>query len=247
MMNIAVAMLMLASCRGTEPAVPAQPRPIVTIDRIAGSNPLTVTGVSNGSGSLELRVRDSRGRLMASSPIAPARDSRAQAGTFENEVILTTDPGSFVAIEVVDPSEPAQGTLARATATSETDSVPRVLFFPSQQTSGSDCDRVVALERRIPRTVAVARVLVEALIHGPTELEAKKGFSTPFPPGSELRSINLRDGVATVDFNERLQNAGGSCRAIAIRAAVEQTLLALPGIRSVVITAGGSEKLALQP
>jgi hypothetical protein len=218
---------------------------VVTIDRVAGSNPLTVTGVANGSGTLELQVRDSRGRLMESSPIAPAHDSRAAVGTFENEVILTTDPGSFLVVEVVDSAEPAHGTLARMTSPADMESVPRVLFFP--QATDQQCEQVFALERRIPRTQSVARVLIEALIQGPTELEAKKGYSSPFPPGSAVRSLILRDGVATVDFNERLQNVGGSCRAAAIRSAVEQTLLALPAVRSVVITAGGSRKLALQP
>jgi hypothetical protein len=244
---VTTTLLLLASCRGVEPVVPAPPRPVVTIDRVAGSNPLTVTGVANGSGTLELQVRDSRGRLMESSPIAPAHDSRAAAGTFENEVILTTDPGSFLVVEVVDSAEPAHGTLASMTSPADMDLVPRVLFFPQQLAADQPCDQVFALERRIPRTQSVARVLIEALIQGPTELEAKKGYSSPFPPGSAVRSLILRDGVATVDFNERLQNVGGSCRAAAIRSAVEQTLLALPAVRSVVITASGSRKLALQP
>ena len=57
----------------------------------------------------------------------------------------------------------------------------------------------------------------------------------------------LRDGTLTVDFNERLQNVGGSCRAQMIRAAVTETLSRLPSVKKVVITAGGSETLALQP
>jgi hypothetical protein len=57
----------------------------------------------------------------------------------------------------------------------------------------------------------------------------------------------LRYGTLTFDFIERLQNVGGSCAAQAIRESVTQTLQRLPTVLRVVITAGGSEKLALQP
>ncbi|MGZ8851164.1 MAG: GerMN domain-containing protein [Thermoanaerobaculia bacterium] len=53
--------------------------------------------------------------------------------------------------------------------------------------------------------------------------------------------------MLTVDFNERLQNVGGSCTVTAIRESVTKTLQRLPTVKKVVITAGGSEKLALQP
>lgn len=68
-----------------------------------------------------------------------------------------------------------------------------------------------------------------------------------FPRGSALRGVNLRNGVLTVDFNERLQNVGGSCAAQAIRASVTETVRRVPGVQRVVITAGGSADLALQP
>ena len=84
----------------------------------------------------------------------------------------------------------------------------------------------------------MARLLVEALMTHPR---------TPFPRGSDVEGINIEGGVLTVNFNERLQNVGGSCAAQAIRASVERTLAQLPTVDRVVITAGGSEKLALQP
>jgi hypothetical protein len=68
-----------------------------------------------------------------------------------------------------------------------------------------------------------------------------------FPRGSDVKSVVLRDGTLTVDFNERLQNVGGSCVASAIRQSVTRTLQQLPTVKQVVITAAGSEKLALQP
>jgi spore germination protein GerM len=93
----------------------------------------------------------------------------------------------------------------------------------------------------------MARLLVEALIAGPTPDESAAGAAAPFPEGARVESVNLRDGVLTVDFNERLRNVGGSCQAQMIRQSVTATLSALPSVKKVVITAAGSEALALQP
>ena len=124
-------------------------------------------------------------------------------------------------------------------------SVPPIevsLDFPDQ-----GCTAVVAFRRSMPKSVAMARLLLEALIAGPTAEERKKGAAAPFPEGSRVESVNLRDGILTVDFNERLQNVGGSCAARMIRESVTQTLRRLPNVKTVVLRAGGSESLALQP
>ncbi len=112
---------------------------------------------------------------------------------------------------------------------------------------GNDCIETRPFTRVVPETPAVARLLVEALIAGPLPAEKAAGAVSPFPPGSDVNSVVLRDGVLTVDFNERLQNVGGSCAATAIRESVTRTLARLPAVKRVVITAAGSERLALQP
>ena len=93
----------------------------------------------------------------------------------------------------------------------------------------------------------MARLLVEALVNGPTAEERRGGAVTAFPERSAVQSVILRDGVLTVDFNDRLQNVGGSCRAQMIRVSVTETIGRLPVVKKVMITAGGSDKLALQP
>lgn len=112
---------------------------------------------------------------------------------------------------------------------------------------GNDCVETRAFTRVVPGSPAVARLLVEALIAGPAAAEREAGAVSPFPPGSDVNSVVLRGGVLTVDFNDRLRNVGGSCAATAIRRSVIRTLERLPAVKRVVITAGGSEKLALQP
>lgn len=90
----------------------------------------------------------------------------------------------------------------------------------------------------MPKTPAMARLLVEALL---------SDARSPFRKGSDVESVILRDGVLTIDFNERLQNVGSSCAALAIREVVTRTLRQLPSVKGVVITADGSKDLALQP
>ncbi|HEV7767015.1 MAG TPA: GerMN domain-containing protein, partial [Thermoanaerobaculia bacterium] len=98
------------------------------------------------------------------------------------------------------------------------------------------------------KSISLARLLVEALVAGPTAQERKRGAAVAFPENSVVRSVILRSGgVLTIDFSERLQNVGGSCRTQMIRDSVTETLRRLPGVTKVVITAGGSEELALQP
>jgi hypothetical protein len=112
---------------------------------------------------------------------------------------------------------------------------------------GNDCIETRPFTRIVPESPAVARLLVEALIAGAVPAERAEGAVSPFPEGSDVNSVVLRAGVLTVDFNERLRNVGGSCAATAIRRSVTRTLERLPTVKRVVITAAGSEKLALQP
>jgi hypothetical protein len=84
-------------------------------------------------------------------------------------------------------------------------------------------------------------------VAGPDSSERAAGAAAIFPRGSQVRSVILRQGELTVDFNERLQNVGGSCAAQAIRTSVTSTLSRLAAVRRVIITAGGSRDLALQP
>ena len=58
----------------------------------------------------------------------------------------------------------------------------------------------------------MARLLVEALIAGPTAAEKQNGAAAPFPNGSVVQSVNLRDGtlvtVLVVPAEEGVQVTG---------------------------------------
>jgi Immunoglobulin-like domain of bacterial spore germination/Sporulation and spore germination len=53
----------------------------------------------------------------------------------------------------------------------------------------------------VPRTEAVATAALEALFAGPSPEEAAAGVETAIPAGTQLESINVMDGVATVDLS----------------------------------------------
>ncbi|HEU4521980.1 MAG TPA: Gmad2 immunoglobulin-like domain-containing protein [Thermoanaerobaculia bacterium] len=222
------------------PSTTVQPAatPEITITSAGGGNPLIVEGRARTfENNVVVRVRDARGRLIRET-FTTSRGEMGQHNPYRAEVFITRDPGGKLIVEALEYSarDGSERSLVARTVDYDVDLIEATLYLP--ETNPTDCSRVHPEQQSMPKSVSMARLLVEALIDHPR---------SPFPKGSAVDSIALRDGVLTVDFNHRLQNVGGSCAALAIRAAVEQTLKALPSIQRVVITAGGSEKLALQP
>lgn len=93
-----------------------------------------------------------------------------------------------------------------------------------------------------------ARRLLDALFAGPTPAERGAGYHSSLPDSAGVRSLELRDGTLTVDFDRGMaRGVAGSCRVAAIRAEIERTLGRLPGVRRVAISVEGSVAEALQP
>ena len=111
-----------------------------------------------------------------------------------------------------------------------------------------DCSRTIAVERRVPETLAVASSAVKALLRGATQEEIKQGFVSNIGLGVRIQSLNIENGVAKIDFNERLEfQVGGSCRVTAIRAQITKTLKQFPTVDSVIISINGRTEDILQP
>lgn len=214
----------------------------VYIDAVEAANPVTVTGRARTfENNVALRLRDARGGLIAET-FTTATGEMGQHSPYRGTIWVTRDPGGEITVEALEYSakDGSERSLASLTRPFAVEAIDATLYFPNTQ-----CTGVNAFKRRIPKSVSHARLLVEALLAGP--LASERGAVSAFPPGSRVESVNLRDGNLTVDFNERLQNVGGACRAEMIRESVTRTLQALPSVKKVVITAGGSEALALQP
>lgn len=222
----------------TVPATRTDPKPEITITGVVPANPVVVEGLARTfENNVVVRLRDAQGTLIHETFTTSAGEM-GQHNPYRAEVFVTRDPGGQVTVEVLEYSarDGAERSLTSRTIRYNVEPLMAVLHLPEK--SPTDCSRVHPIQRPMPKSIAMARLLVEALLREP---------SVPFPKGTTVNGIAIRGGVLSIDFNERLQNVGGSCAVQAIRAAVEKTLLELPSVDRVVITAQGSEKLALQP
>jgi hypothetical protein len=216
----------------------------IYIDAVDVANPVVITGRARTfENSVALRVRNARGEVIAEDHTV-SQGEMGNHNPYRGTVWLFEDPGAHITIEALEYSakDGSPQSLVSVDKPFAVEAIDAQLAFGTKECAGT-----VTATRRMPKSVSYARLLVEALLRGPDAAERARGMVSPFPQGSGLRSVNLRGGVLTVDFNERLQNVGGSCPAQLIRQTVTETLRRLPSVQQVVITAGGSEKLALQP
>ncbi len=111
-----------------------------------------------------------------------------------------------------------------------------------------DCSRTIAVERQVPKTAAVARASLEALLRGSTEEEINQGFISTINPGVRIQKLTIEGGLAEVDFDEQLEyQVGGSCMVAAIRAQIVDTLKQFPTVKEVIISINGRTEDILQP
>ena len=111
-----------------------------------------------------------------------------------------------------------------------------------------DCSLVYPVLREIPKRPDVGRAALLELLKGPTVEEKNEGFYTSVNPGVELEKLTITDGVGTAEFDSVLERAvGGSCRVMAIRAQIEETLKQFPTVEKVTISIDGRTEDILQP
>ncbi|MEN9934193.1 MAG: hypothetical protein RLZZ387_772 [Chloroflexota bacterium] len=124
-------------------------------------------------------------------------------------------------------------------------------------------ENVVPVQQRVPRTARIGTAALGELLWGPGPPNLA-GFTTALPtpeqvlsyPGREadwgprvtLRSLVIRDGVATADFSQELRAyGGGSLRVMLMRQQIALTLLQFPTVREVRIAIEGQVEGALEP
>ena len=226
------------------PSAPSVPRdiPNITIESVEAANPIVVTGRARTfENNVALRLRDARGARIAET-FTTSTGEMGHHNPYRATIWVTRDPRDRITVEALEYSakDGSEQSLVSVTKPFTVETIEARLYFPD-----ANCVGVKPFARRIPKSLSHARLLVEALLAGP--LESEHGAAAAFPSGSRVESVNLRDGALTVDFNERLRNVGGACQAQMIGQSVTRTLQTLPSVKRVVITAGGSEALALQP
>lgn len=229
---------------GTVVEMPPNQQKEITIENVETGNPLTISGRARTfENNVVLRARDAEGGLITES-FTTAQGDMGTHNPYRGSLFLTSYPGRTIVVEALEYSakDGSERSLVRVQRPFNVERIQAQLYFPD-----AECAGVNAYTRDMPKSISSARLLLEALVQGPIAPEKLRGAVSMFPAGSRIESVNLRNGTLTVDFNERLRNVGGACRAQMIRASVTETLRRLPNVQKVVITAGGSEQLALQP
>lgn len=111
-----------------------------------------------------------------------------------------------------------------------------------------DCSRTIAVERKVPKTLAVAKVATEVLLRGATQEEINQGFISSINSGVRIQSLIIENSTAKVDFDEQLEfQVGGSCRVVAIRSQITETLKQFQTVDGVTISIDGRTEDILQP
>ncbi|WP_051688030.1 GerMN domain-containing protein [Desulfofalx alkaliphila] len=112
------------------------------------------------------------------------------------------------------------------------DKVNVVLFFANDQ------GYLVPQNRDVPKVDGLARVTMQELAKGP---EANSGLLPTLPPGTQLRDINIRDGLCTVDFTGELKenHPGGSSSEMLTVYSIVNTLTQFASVDRVEILVNG--------
>ena len=125
------------------------------------------------------------------------------------------------------------------------------VYFATSKTAGQDdfdCKYLESVNKEVPKSIAVARAALTALLAGPSVNDKTNGFYTAINSNVKINSLTIDDGVARVDFNEQIQfQVGGSCQVSTIREQINKTLLQFPTVKSVIISVNGDVEQALQP
>src|SRR5688572_8693491 len=89
----------------------------------------------------------------------------------------------------------------------------KLYFLTEKNNEGfDDCKKVLPVNRKIPRTTAIATVALEELFKGPTAEEEARQFSGLGPEETKgiLKSVNVRRGAAYVNFTRLVYEQMGT-------------------------------------
>jgi hypothetical protein len=161
---------------------------------------------------------------------------------------LSQEPGnSDIILEVSDESA-KDGTLDSVTIplklTNEKFTAVKLYFSP--QENGGDCKYVKPMEIVVPKVSKIATKTMELLLGGVPC--GRADIFSGINYGTKVQKLTVADGVADVDFNEKLEEGvGGSCMVAAIRAQITETLKQFYSVEQVIISINGRTEDILQP
>jgi hypothetical protein len=228
------------------------PRPNQTI-----SSPLEITGEARGGWYFEAdfpaKLVDANGKVLANIPVTAQSEwmtnnfvpfkatmNFPQPETSTGKLILEKDNPSGL------PENADQLIIPVAFAKSGQQTSVKVFFNSSKE--NAECEKVIAVNRTIQSTAAIATAALNELLKGPSEEEKRNGYSTSINPNVRINSLKIENGTAIADFNQELnRNVAGSCRVMAIRAQITETLKQFPTVQNVKILVNNQSEGILEP
>ena len=128
--------------------------------------------------------------------------------------------------------------------------IVKVYFNNTEGDPGmKDCSKVYPIEREVGYANTLLVSAIGELLSGPREDDKNNGFVSQIPTeGVKVQKLEVKDGVAYIDFNQALQQGvAGSCRVIAIRSQITETLKQFEEVKDVKISIDGKTEEILQP
>jgi germination protein M len=104
--------------------------------------------------------------------------------------------------------------------------------------------KLAAVQREVPKTVAVARAAMNQLLAGPTSNDASAGrLTTEIPDDVLLLGISIANGTATVDLSREFESGAAAADIVARVAQVTYTLTQFPNVDRVALRLDGQPAL----
>ncbi len=221
----------------------------------------SVTGDWFFEGTFPVRVLNQQGEIVETlSAEALEEWTTEEAVPFSFKIDMDLEEESIVVLkfEKSNPSDLEESndsaeitvTLKPLESEKEIETMKVKVFFSSSKLNPDliDCSLVFPVQREIDKTVAVGRAALTELFKGTTEQEEDAGYFTNINDEVVIQSLTIKDGIARVDLNSKLEEGvGGSCKTSAIRAQISETLKQFSTVDSVAISINGVSEDILQP
>jgi len=254
---LAVAAVWRVNFPNAEPTVPAAKDDLIVVDTplpySSIQSPLVISGKARGNwyfeASFPVKLYDANKTLLAQAP-AQAQGEWMTTSYVPFSITLTfatsTTPTGTLVLEKDNPSglpehdNQLEIPVTFATTTPATTPVKLYFYNPDldQGPGGAQCSRkgLVSVERMIPKTITPLRDTIQLLLKGEMSTsERARDLTTEFPlQGVSLVSASIKNGVATLTFDDpENRTGGGSCRVAVLWAQIEATAKQFPTVTSV--------------
>ncbi|MFA5248633.1 MAG: GerMN domain-containing protein [Patescibacteria group bacterium] len=222
-------------------------------------SPLTISGQARGSwyfeASFPIKIIADSGEILAVMP-AQAQSNWMTENFVPFSSVIFFDPKDNKTGKIILKNDNPSGDLANDKSYelpvqfAPMEKIFVKVFFNNEDLNPGalDCSKVFSVEREVNKIPAIGRAALEELLLGPDTDDKNKKYFTSINDGVKINSLTIENGIARVDFNEKIEEAvGGSCRVSAIRAQITETLKQFSTVSEVIISVDGNIEEVLQP